>query len=136
VVGVSRYSRVGRPRPSGRGSELVIWYLMRLSGLGLFVLVLSHYLILHVLYDPAEQHAEWIAEVRWSSMFWRVFDWLMLTLVMFHAFMGMRVVVGDMTFGRVRTVLMAGLFVLAVFLFTIGTIVVVTLPAVRVVPGS
>jgi succinate dehydrogenase / fumarate reductase membrane anchor subunit len=133
---MSRYSRVGRPRPSGRGSELVIWYLMRLSGLGLFVLVLSHYLILHVLYDPAEQHAEWIAEVRWSSMFWRVFDWLMLTLVMFHAFMGMRVVVGDMTFGRVRTALMAGLFVLAVFLFTIGTIVVVTLPAVRVVPGS
>ena len=30
---------------------------MRLTGLGLFVLALSHYLITHVLYDPAEQDA-------------------------------------------------------------------------------
>jgi succinate dehydrogenase / fumarate reductase membrane anchor subunit len=109
---------------------------MRLTGLGLFVLVLGHYLILHVLYDPAEQHADWIAEVRWSSLFWRGYDWLMLMLVLFHAFMGMRIVVGDMTFGRVRTVLMAGLLVLAVVLFTIGTIVVLTLPVARVVPAG
>ena len=133
---MSAYSRVGRPRPGSGGAELVIWYLMRLTGLGLFVLVLGHYLILHVLYDPAEQHADWIAEVRWSSLFWRGYDWLMLMLVLFHAFMGMRIVVGDMTFGRVRTVLMAGLLVLAVVLFTIGTIVVVTLPVARVVPAG
>jgi succinate dehydrogenase / fumarate reductase membrane anchor subunit len=133
---MSAYSRVGRPRPGSGGAELVIWYLMRLTGLGLFVLVLGHYLILHVLYDPAEQHAEWIAEVRWSSLFWRGYDWLMLMLVLFHAFMGMRIVVGDMTFGRVRTVLMAGLLVLAVVLFTIGTIVVLTLPVARVVPAG
>jgi succinate dehydrogenase / fumarate reductase membrane anchor subunit len=133
---MSAYSRVGRPRPGSGGAELVIWYLMRLSGLGLFVLVLGHYLILHVLYDPAEQHADWIAEVRWSSLFWRGYDWLMLMLVLFHAFMGMRIVIGDMTFGRVRTVLMAGLLVLAVVLFTIGTIVVVTLPVARVVPAG
>ncbi|HEY4633354.1 MAG TPA: hypothetical protein VIH00_05495 [Candidatus Limnocylindrales bacterium] len=133
---MSAYSRVGRPRPGSGGAELVIWYLMRLTGLGLFVLVLGHYLILHVLYDPAEQHADWIAEVRWSSLFWRGYDWLMLMLVLFHAFMGMRIVVGDMTFGRVRTVLIAGLLVLAVVLFTIGTIVVVTLPVARVVPAG
>jgi succinate dehydrogenase / fumarate reductase membrane anchor subunit len=133
---MSAYSRVGRPRPGSGGAELVIWYLMRLTGLGLFVLVLGHYLILHVLYDPAEQHADWIAEVRWSSLFWRGYDWLMLMLVLFHAFMGMRIVVGDMTFGRVRTVLMAGLLVLAVVLFTIGTIVVLTLPVARVVPAG
>jgi succinate dehydrogenase / fumarate reductase membrane anchor subunit len=133
---MSAYSRVGRPRPGSGGAELVIWYLMRLSGLGLFVLVLGHYLILHVLYDPAEQHADWIAEVRWSSLFWRGYDWLMLMLVLFHAFMGMRIVIGDMTFGRVRTVLMAGLLVLAVVLFTIGTVVVVTLPVARVVPAG
>jgi succinate dehydrogenase / fumarate reductase membrane anchor subunit len=133
---MSAYSRVGRPRPGSGGAELVIWYLMRLTGLGLFVLVLGHYLILHVLYDPAEQHADWIAEVRWSSLFWRGYDWLMLMLVLFHAFMGMRIVVGDMTFGRVRTVLMAVLLVLAVVLFTIGTIVVLTLPVARVVPAG
>lgn len=128
------YSRSGRTKPASSGFELAVWYLMRLSGLGLFVLVLSHYLILHVLYDPAEQNAQWIAEMRWSSTFWRAFDWLMLMLVLFHAFMGMRIVIGDMTRGGVRTVLLSGLYLLAVLLFVIGSVVVMTLP--NVVPAG
>ncbi len=130
----SVYSRSGRIKPQGSRSELAIWYLMRLSGLGLFVLVLSHYLILHVLYDPAEQEAQWIAQFRWSSTFWRAFDWLMLILVLFHAFMGMRVVIGDMTADRLRSLLLSGLYLLAGLLFVLGTFVVVTLP--NVVPAG
>ncbi len=126
----ARYSRSGRVRPQGGGFELAVWYLMRLSGLGLFVLVLSHYLILHVLYDPAEQTAQWIAEFRWSSTFWRAFDWLMLILVLFHAFMGMRIVVGDYTRGGARTLALSLLYMLAIVLFVIGTLVVMTLPNV------
>jgi succinate dehydrogenase / fumarate reductase membrane anchor subunit len=122
--------RSGRVRPRGDRRELVIWYLMRITGLLLFVLVLTHYLILHVLWDPAEQHADWIAEVRWSSLFWRVFDWIMLTCVMFHAFVGMRIVVSDMTTGTRRRVLLYGLYALAILLFILGTHVVVTLPNV------
>lgn len=128
------YSRSGRIKPQGSRSELAIWYLMRLSGLGLFVLVLSHYLILHVLYDPAEQDAQWIAQFRWSSTFWRAFDWMMLILVLFHAFMGMRVVIGDMTRDRLRSLLLSGLYLLAGLLFVLGTFVVVTLP--NVVPAG
>ncbi|HYH93563.1 MAG TPA: hypothetical protein VD763_10420 [Candidatus Saccharimonadales bacterium] len=130
----AQVGRTGRVRPRGNRRELAIWFLMRLSGLGLFVLVLTHYLILHVFHDPAEQDAAWIATFRWSSTFWRVFDWSMLMLVMFHAFMGMRIVVGDMTFGRVRTGLTWALYALAIFLIVIGTIVVVTLP--NVVPAA
>ncbi len=130
----SVYSRSGRIKPQGSRSELAIWYLMRLSGLGLFVLVLSHYLILHVLYDPAEQDAQWIAQFRWSSTFWRAFDWMMLILVLFHAFMGMRVVIGDMTRDRLRSLLLSGLYLLAGLLFVLGTFVVVTLP--NVVPAG
>lgn len=130
----SVYSRSGRIKPQGSRSELAIWYLMRLSGLGLFVLVLSHYLILHVLYDPAEQDAQWIAQFRWSSTFWRAFDWMMLILVLFHAFMGMRVVIGDMTRDRLRSLLLPGLYLLAGLLFVLGTFVVVTLP--NVVPAG
>jgi succinate dehydrogenase / fumarate reductase membrane anchor subunit len=126
--------RSGRVRPAGDRRELAIWYLMRLSGLGLFVLVLTHYLILHVLYDPAEQDASWIGEMRWSSTFWRVFDWLMLTLVLFHAFVGMRIVVSDVTGGPVRRVLLWALYALAILLFVLGTIVVATLP--NVVPAG
>ena len=128
------YSRSGRTKPQSSGFELATWYLMRLSGIALFVLVLTHYLILHVLHDPADQTSSWIAEFRWSSTFWRAFDWLMLTLVQFHAFMGMRTVVADYTRGGVRTAVLSALYLLAIVLFVLGTIVVMTLP--NVVPAG
>ncbi len=127
-------TRSGRMKPNGSRAEVGIWYLMRLTGIGLFVLVLSHYLILHVLYDPATQDAQWIAEMRWSSTFWRAFDWLMLTLVQFHAFVGMRTVVSDYTRGALRRGLLVVLYALAILLFVLGTIVVVTLR--NPVPGA
>ena len=129
------YSRSGRVKPQTGGFELAVWYLMRLSGLGLFVLVLSHYLILHVLYDPAEQDASWIAEMRWSSTFWRAYDWLMLTLVLFHAFMGVRTVIGDYTRGGLRTFLTMLLYLTGIVLFLMGTMVVVSLPMPPAVPA-
>jgi succinate dehydrogenase / fumarate reductase membrane anchor subunit len=130
----ARYGRSGRIKPQGDRFETAVWYLMRLSGIGLFVLVLTHYLILHVIYDPAEQTASWIAEVRWSNTFWRVLDWTMLMLVLFHAFMGMRVVIGDLAGGRPAAILRYGLYALAVFLFSVGRWVVVSLP--NVVPDA
>jgi succinate dehydrogenase / fumarate reductase membrane anchor subunit len=128
------YTRAGRARPQRSGFELGVWYLMRLSGLALFVLVLSHYIILHVLYDPAKQDASWIADIRWSSTFWRAFDWLMLMLVLFHGFMGMRVVVSDYLDGRARGVALTLLYLLAIALFAMGTMVVFTLA--NVVPKA
>jgi len=120
----------GRARPGGGGVELVIWYLMRITGLGLFVLALTHFLILHVLYDPAQQDASWIAQVRWSSLFWRVFDWSLLMLVLFHAFMGVRTVVIDYARGGARLLVLSALYLLAFALFAAGTAVVLTLPVV------
>jgi succinate dehydrogenase / fumarate reductase membrane anchor subunit len=105
---------------------------MRLSGLALFVLALTHFLILHVVWDPAEQSAEFIINERWNTLFWRGFDWLLLMMVLFHSFMGVRTVVSDYTKGGVRTSILMGLYLLAFVLFVLGTIVVMTLP----VPGS
>jgi succinate dehydrogenase / fumarate reductase membrane anchor subunit len=127
-----RVTRAGRARPSGGGFELAVWYLMRLTGLGLFVLALAHYLITHVVFDSAIQTADWVIEERWSSIAWRTLDWLMLSLVLFHAFLGVRIVLQDYTSGGVRTALTMGLYLLALLLFAMGTIVVVTLP----VPGA
>jgi succinate dehydrogenase / fumarate reductase membrane anchor subunit len=126
----ARYTRAGRARPSGGGVELAIWYLMRVTGVALFVLALTHFLILHVLYDPAQQDASWIAQVRWSSLFWRVFDWSLLMLVLFHAFMGVRTVVIDYARGGVRLLVLSALYLLAFVLFVAGTSVVLTLPVV------
>jgi len=124
------YTRSGRARPRGGGLELAIWYLMRVTGIALFVLALTHFLIVHVIYDPAEQDASWIAQVRWSSLFWRAFDWTLLMMVLFHAFMGVRTVVVDYVKGGWRTLLLTGLYLLAIVLFVLGTAVVMTLPVV------
>ena len=116
-----------RARPSGSGFELAVWYLMRLTGLGLFVLAISHFLITHVLYDPAAQDSSFISE-RWANLSVRTADWLMLAFVVFHAFMGLRIIVGDYTRGGVRTVLTMGLYLLAIVIFAMGTIALLTVP--------
>jgi succinate dehydrogenase hydrophobic anchor subunit len=134
MSGGVQVGRSGRLRPQGSRRELAIWFLMRLSGLALFVLELSHYLILHVFHDPADQTAQWIGQFRWNSTFWRVFDWTMLMLVLFHAFMGMRVVVGDVLAGPARTAVLWILYAIAIALFLMGTQVVLTLP--NVVPAG
>ena len=122
-----------RARPTGGGFELAVWYLMRLTGLGLFVLAISHFLITHVLWDPSIQDAKWIGE-RWANLSVRTADWLMLAFVIFHAFMGLRIVVGDYTKGAVRTAITMALYLLAIVLFVMGSIVLVTVP--RVLPGA
>lgn len=127
---MSRYSRIGRPKPQGGGLELAIWYMMRLTGLVLFVLALSHFLIVHLVVDPSVQTSSWIQEIRWSSMFWRAFDWALLMTVLFHGFMGVRTVVIDYTNGGFRTALLMALYLTGIFLFVIGTMVVMTMPVV------
>ena len=94
----NQVTRSGRAKPQGSGWELAIWYLMRLTGIGLFVTALSHYIIVHFVYDPAIQDAVWVT-ARWASIAQRTIDWLMLTFVLFHAFMGVRTVIGDYTSG-------------------------------------
>jgi succinate dehydrogenase / fumarate reductase membrane anchor subunit len=122
------FTRSGRAKPAGGGWELAIWYLIRLSGLGLFVLALAHFSITHFVFDVSIQEADWVVGERWSGLLWRTVDWLMLSLVIFHSFMGVRTVVGDYTRGGVRTALTMGLYVLALALFAMGTMVVATLP--------
>lgn len=121
-------TRAGRARPQGGGWELAIWYGMRLTGLGLFVTALAHYSITHFLFDPAQQTSQWITSDRWGNISWRTVDWLMLSFVTFHAFMGLRTVVQDYTTGALKNVLTMGLYLGAIVLFALGTIVVVTLP--------
>ena len=124
----TRVTRSGSARPSGSGWELAIWYLMRLTGLGLFVTALAHYIIVHFLYDPSQQTAGWITDERWGNIAWRTADWLMLTFVVFHAFMGLRIVVQDYTSGAVRTLFTMLLYIGAIVIFALGTIAVATFP--------
>ncbi|TAM62705.1 MAG: succinate dehydrogenase [Chloroflexota bacterium] len=123
----------GRARPQGDRLETAIWYLMRLSGLGLFVLALAHFSILHFLFDPANETAKFITDQRWNELFWRALDWLLLMLVLFHSFLGVRTVTKDYLRGGSRTAVLTFLYGLAILLFVLGTIVVMTLPRAAVI---
>jgi len=125
---MARITPAGSARPMGGGFELAVWYLMRLTGLGLFVLVLAHFTIVHFIYDPAVQNADWIA-ARWSGAAWRTVDWLMLLFVVFHAFMGVRTVVQDYTKGTLKMALTMLLYLLALLILAMGTMALVTFPA-------
>ncbi len=124
---MAAYSRSGSVRPSGGGFELAVWYLMRLSGLALFVLALAHFSITHFLSDPALQTDTWIVG-RWGSLLWRTTDWLMLSMVIFHSFMGVRTVLQDYVHGGARTALTMLLYLVGITLFLMGTLAVATLP--------
>lgn len=129
TVELSATSR-GRMRPRGSRRELLAWYTIRVSGVSLFVLALAHFSILHFIWDPAEQTAEFIANQRWNQIFWRGFDWLLLMNVLFHGFLGVRTVVLDYVHRpqwREFTLLL--LYTVALLLFVIGTQVVLTLPS-------
>jgi succinate dehydrogenase / fumarate reductase membrane anchor subunit len=106
---------------------------MRVTGVALFVLALAHFSILHFIWDPAEQTAEFIANERWNQFFWRGFDWLLLMTVLFHGFLGVRTVVIDYVRGQAaRDTALSVLYITGAILFVIGTQVILTLP----VPGA
>ena len=128
-VQVSPVTR-GRARPRGSRRELLVWYTMRVSGLMLFVLALAHFSILHFIYDPGAQTAEFIANQRWNQFFWRAFDWLLLMNVLLHGFLGVRTVVLDYVHRpQWRDFTLLLLYTTAVLLFIIGTQVILTLPS-------
>lgn len=123
----------GRSRPQGSGFEVFVWYAMRVSGVALFVLALAHFTIMHFLFDVEGQSADWIASQRWNQLLWRVFDWALLTTVLFHSFMGTRTVLSDyIRAPRARLVALTTLYVVGAVVFVMGTAVVLTLPT----PGA
>lgn len=120
--------RSRQPRPSGRGRELTFWLLTRYSAVALFVLALAHFSMTHFIYDPANQTAEWITQMRWNSLAVRLLDWSMLFIVLIHSFLGMRTVVMDYLNGRVQDIVLTLLWILAAALVVLGSNVVLTLP--------
>ena len=122
---MSLYSRSGRPRPQSGGFELAAWYYMRVSGVALFVLALTHFSVMHFLFDPAQEKSGFIS-ARWDDLAIRSFDWLFLIVVLSHAFLGIRTVTMDYLQGGRRTLALMVLSILGLVVFVLGTLVVMT----------
>jgi succinate dehydrogenase / fumarate reductase membrane anchor subunit len=117
---------VGRSRPV-RGAELWWWLFMRLSGLVLLVLAVGHVLIMHVVEEGVDRVDFGFVALRWQSVFWKTWDWVMLSLALLHGVNGLRVIVLD--YVR-RPGLRAGVTwffnVTGILLFGLGTWVIVS----------
>ena len=126
------YSRSGRPRPQSGGFELAAWYYMRLSGVALFVLALTHFSVQHFLSDPKDQTANWIFADAWNNALRHGLDWLMRVFVLSHAFLGVRTVTMDYLKGGWRVLVLSALYLVGPVVFAMGTIVVFTVK----IPGA
>lgn len=87
---------------------------LRTTGLMLAVLALGHFLITHITNDVAETDSSFVIS-RWSSTLWVVWDVLLLTSALIHAFAGLAVVVHDYSKNpksRLRTLRLLSIFVL------------------------
>ena len=116
----------GRGRPVG-GFELWAWLFMRISGLVLLLLAVGHVLIMHVLDTGVDRVNFEFIQLRWASLFWKTWDWLMLVLALLHGVNGLRVIVLDYVRpAGVRLAINSFFTVLGAALMTLGTIIVVT----------
>jgi succinate dehydrogenase / fumarate reductase membrane anchor subunit len=116
----------GRDRPV-RGFELWAWLFMRLSGIALLVLAVGHVLIMHVLDEGVDRVDFAFIQLRWASLFWKTWDWLMLVLALLHGVNGLRVIILDYVRPNgVRVAINSFFWVLGAALMVLGTFVVVT----------
>jgi succinate dehydrogenase / fumarate reductase membrane anchor subunit len=113
-------------RPATTNIDMLSWYFFRVSGLLLIGLVLGHLVAVHLI-TPINQVDFHFVQGRYATPFWRVYDWLMLTLALFHGINGLRTAGEDYLHRRGwRAVFVAVLAVLALGFFLVGTYNVIT----------
>jgi succinate dehydrogenase / fumarate reductase membrane anchor subunit len=122
----------GRHRPAGGGFEFWSWLFMRISGLVLLVLAVGHVLIMHVLSDGVDRVDFAFVQLRWNSVFWQTWDWMMLSLALVHGINGLRVIVLDyIRRPGLRVATNISLYIVGFTLFVLGSVVVFTFDCSR-----
>ena len=121
--------RPSPPRPERRprqNFETWSWFFMRISGLVLLFLALTHFTLTHITTDVAETDAAFVTQ-RWDNALWRVFDWALLFLALLHGLNGLRWIIDDyVTSPAGRAVVKSVLYTVTGALFAYGTLTIVT----------
>ncbi len=114
---------VRRPRPS---FETWSWLFMRVSGLALVFLALVHFALTHIVTDVADTGSGFVDE-RWGNPLWRLFDWALLALALFHGLNGLRWIIDDYVRNpRRRAATKASLYAVSLLLFAYGSLTILT----------
>ena len=80
--------------PAQEGLERIAWKWMRYSGLLLIPLAWGHVLIQDILVGVHSIDLDYVA-MRWASLGWRVYDFLLLAFAFAHGVNGLRQVLND-----------------------------------------
>ena len=127
---VGKSVEAGRPRSLNRGPkqnfETWSWFFMRVSGLVLVFLALTHFALTHIINDVVETDAVFVAE-RWDNPLWRLFDWTLLALALLHGLNGLRWIIEDYVRADAKRALVKSvLYTITGVLFAYGTFTIVT----------
>ncbi|HZQ59037.1 MAG TPA: succinate dehydrogenase hydrophobic membrane anchor subunit [Acidimicrobiales bacterium] len=112
-----------RPR---QNFETWSWFFMRVSGLVLLFLALVHFSITHLVNDVTRTNSHFVSH-RWNNPLWRIFDWTLLALGLFHGVNGVRLITDDYVRspGR-RAVAKAVVYTLTFVMVAYGTFAIVS----------
>ncbi len=115
------------PRPAtGGGFETFSWYFFRVSAIALIFLVIIHLFLNHVTTDVSCTSFQ-LVSIRYANPFWRLYDWLLLTLALLHGMNGLRVVIDDYVHSRGWRLSLQSLLAVTTLVFLmLGTITLIT----------
>jgi succinate dehydrogenase membrane anchor subunit len=130
-----RMSLTGRTRPAG-GFELFSWFFMRISGIVLIVMALGHLFIMHV-YHNVDQMVQWkgvgageFVYERYAGLGWRIYDFILLFLALFHGLNGIKWLVDDYISSKGwRLFIMSVIYSIAFIFFVVGSVFIFSLKA-------
>ena len=99
---------------------------MRVSGLLLLFLALTHFAITHIANDVTETNIDFVGR-RWSNPLWQIFDWALLALALVHGLNGLRTIIDDYVRAPApRATVKAVLYTLSFGLLAFGTLTIFT----------
>jgi succinate dehydrogenase / fumarate reductase membrane anchor subunit len=119
----SAAARTGyRQRPPG-GFSLLLWFYMRLSAIGMIVLVIGHLYIMHLLSSTDTLDFEFVAE-RFRGPFWRAYDLVILVFALSHGLVGLRGIFDDYIHHRGwRVFAEAAMWIVGIVFMVLGALV-------------
>jgi succinate dehydrogenase / fumarate reductase, membrane anchor subunit len=109
--------------------ETRAWQYMRWSGVLLLPLAFVHLAYMHIINNVYEINYHWVIETRWESMFWRIYDALLLWFAGLHGLNGLRYVINDYVMNPTlkRVLIIVSIIVLAVVFF-MGSVALIGSP--------
>lgn len=116
-----------RTRLARTNTELWAWLFMRISGVVLVLLIFGHLFVNLMMGEGISAIDFAFVGGKWSSLFWRIWDLLMLWLAMIHGANGVRTIINDYAEKFLTKTVLKGLLLVGfVITVVLGTMVIFT----------